>query len=188
MIRSGPPGASGGPPWPPAPSPSRPCTTRSPFSWPAYATGPPPDLRLTAVDARSGDLATFDSASGVALPDAVAASCAVPVVWPPVSVAGGRWMDGGSRSTANVHLARGARRVVAITPIPEAVGPHPSATSQGAELAADGALVAVLTPDRAARRAFGRNMLDQTRRTAAARAGRAQAASCAETVRAVWTP
>ncbi|MFJ3835451.1 patatin-like phospholipase family protein [Streptomyces sp. NPDC054904] len=150
--------------------------------WPAA------DLRLTAVDARSGDLATFDSASGVALPDAVAASCAVPVVWPPVSVAGGRWMDGGSRSTANVHLARGARRVVAITPIPEAVGPHPSATSQGAELAADGALVAVLTPDRAARRAFGRNMLDQTRRTAAARAGRAQAASCAETVRAVWTP
>ncbi|MDH6538683.1 patatin-like phospholipase family protein [Streptomyces sp. SPB4] len=145
------------------------------------------DLRLTAVDARSGALEVFDAASGVTLPEAVAASCAVPVVWPPVSVAGRRWMDGGSRSTANVQLARGHRRVVALAPIPKAVGPHPSATEQGAELAAGGASVAVLTPDRASLEAFGRNMLDQSRRAAAARAGRVQAASCVDTVRAVWT-
>ncbi|MFE2849985.1 patatin-like phospholipase family protein [Streptomyces lavendulae] len=145
------------------------------------------DLRLTAVDARSGALEVFDAASGVTLPEAVAASCAVPVVWPPVSVAGRRWMDGGSRSTANVQLARGHRRVVALAPIPKAVGPHPSATEQGAELAAGGASVAVLTPDRASLKAFGRNMLDQSRRAAAARAGRVQAASCVDTVRAVWT-
>ncbi|MFD8289380.1 patatin-like phospholipase family protein [Streptomyces lavendulae] len=145
------------------------------------------DLRLTAVDARSGALEVFDAASGVTLPEAVAASCAVPVVWPPVSVAGRRWMDGGSRSTANVQLARGHRRVVALAPIPKAVGPHPSATEQGAELAAGGASVAVLTPDRASLKAFGRNMLDQSRRAAAARAGRVQAASYVDTVRAVWT-
>ncbi|MEU8496255.1 patatin-like phospholipase family protein [Streptomyces lavendulae] len=149
--------------------------------WPGRA------LRLTAVDARSGALEVFDAASGVSLPEAVAASCAVPVVWPPVSVAGRRWMDGGSRSTANVQLARGHRRVVAIAPIPKAVGPHPSATQQGADLAAGGASVAVLTPDRASLKAFGRNMLDQSRRAAAARAGRVQAASCVDTVRAVWT-
>ncbi|MFF4102814.1 patatin-like phospholipase family protein [Streptomyces sp. NPDC001903] len=148
--------------------------------WPAAA------LRVTAVDARTGDLAAFDSASDVTLPEAVAASCAVPVVWPPVAVGGRRWMDGGSRSTANVHLAKGFRRVVAITPVPKAVGPHPSATEQGRQLAADGALVAVITPDRSARKAFGRNMLDQTRRAAAARAGRDQAASHADSVRAVW--
>ncbi|MFE9560055.1 patatin-like phospholipase family protein [Streptomyces sp. NPDC006487] len=149
--------------------------------WPAEA-----DLRVTAVDAADGELVAFDSGSPLTLPEAVAASCAVPVVWPPVSAAGRRWMDGGSRSTANVHLARGAGRVVAIAPIPEAVGPHPSAIVQGAELVADGALVAVLTPDRAARKVFGRNMLDQTRRAAAARSGRIQAASCADAVRAVW--
>ncbi|MGO4457923.1 patatin-like phospholipase family protein [Streptomyces sp. M-16] len=150
--------------------------------WPAR------DLRLAAVDARSGALEVFDAASGVTLPEAVAASCAVPVVWPPVSVAGRRWMDGGSRSTANVQLALGHRRVVAIAPIPKAVGPHPSAIEQGAELAAGGASVAVLTPDRASRAAFGRNMLDQSRRGAAARAGRVQAASYVDTVRAVWKP
>ncbi|WP_330300220.1 patatin-like phospholipase family protein [Streptomyces sp. NBC_00503] len=147
---------------------------------------PGSDLRLTGVDARTGALEVFDATSGVTLPEAVAASCAVPVLWPPVSVAGRRWMDGGSRSTANVHLARGHRRVVAIAPIPKAVGPHPSATEQGAELAEDGTLVAVLTPDRASRKAFGRNMLDQTRCAAAARAGRTQAAECVDTVRAVW--
>ncbi|MEV6957156.1 patatin-like phospholipase family protein [Streptomyces sp. NPDC051183] len=144
------------------------------------------DLRLTAVEARTGELRAFDAASGVTLHEAVAASCAVPVVWPPVSVAGSRWMDGGSRSTGNVHLARGHRRIVAITPIPKAVGPHPGAHEQGAELEREGSLVAVLSPDRAARRAFGRNMLDRTRGPAAARAGRIQAAACAEAVRAVW--
>ncbi|MFE2288900.1 patatin-like phospholipase family protein [Streptomyces sp. NPDC059443] len=149
---------------------------------------PAPDLRLIAVDARTGALEVFDAASGVSLPEAVAASCAVPVVWPPVSVAGRRWMDGGSRSTANVHLARGHRRVVAVTPIPKAVGPHPSSTEQGAELAEDGTSVVVLTPDRASRKAFGRNMLDRTRCAAAARAGRIQAAECVDTVRAVWMP
>ncbi|MFD3805437.1 patatin-like phospholipase family protein [Streptomyces sp. NPDC058611] len=144
------------------------------------------DLRLTAVDARTGELAVFDAASGVTLPEAVAASCAVPVVWPPVPVAGRRWMDGGSRSTANVHLARGYRRTVALAPIPGAVGPHPHALAQGEELAAAGARVAVLTPDRTARRAFGRAMLDPARRADAARAGRAQAAAWAATVAAVW--
>ncbi|MFZ3494723.1 patatin-like phospholipase family protein [Streptomyces sp. 5.8] len=147
---------------------------------------PGADLRLTAVDARTGGLETFDAASGATLAEAVAASCAVPVVWPPVEVAGRRWMDGGSRSTANVHLAHGHGRIIALAPIPKAVGPHPNALAQGAELEAAGARVAVLTPDRTARKAFGHNMLDQTRRAAAARAGRAQAAAWAPTVAGVW--
>ncbi|MEV7027626.1 patatin-like phospholipase family protein, partial [Kitasatospora sp. NPDC093558] len=138
-------------------------------------TWPARNLRVTAVDAGTGTLEVFDAAAGVTLPEAVAASCAVPVVWPPVSVAGRRWMDGGSRSTANVHLARGHRRIVALSPIPKAVGPHPNAVAQGEELAAEGAAVTVLTPDRATRRVFGRNMLDSSRRSAAAQAGRAQA-------------
>ncbi|MFD9337266.1 patatin-like phospholipase family protein [Streptomyces sp. NPDC060028] len=147
---------------------------------------PERDLRLTAVDARTGELKAFDAGSGVTLREALAASCAVPVVWPPITIAGGRWMDGGSRSTSNVHLARGHRRVVAITPIPKAVGPHPNAHEQGAALEREGSLVAVLSPDRAARKAFGRNMLDQTRGPGAARAGRVQAAACAQAVAAVW--
>ncbi|MFE9122339.1 patatin-like phospholipase family protein [Streptomyces sp. NPDC007172] len=147
---------------------------------------PERELRIAAVDARSGQTEMFDSRSGATLLEAVAASCAVPVVWPPVTVAGRRWMDGGSRSTANLQLARGYRRVLAVTPVPGAVGPHSSAAQQAAGLSDDGSRVMLLSPDRAARRTMGRNMADDTRRLAAARAGRAQASALAPAVADVW--
>ncbi|MET7887881.1 patatin-like phospholipase family protein [Streptomyces avermitilis] len=147
---------------------------------------PERELRITAIDTRTGRLEVFDSRSGVTLLEAVVASCAVPIVWPPVTVAGRRWMDGGSRSTANLQLARGHRRVLAVVPIPQAVGPHPSASQQEAELSDDGARVILLSPDRAARRKMGRNMADDTRRPAAARAGHAQASALAPSVADVW--
>jgi NTE family protein len=46
--------------------------------------------------------------------------------------------------------------------------------------------VVLVRPDRAARHAIGRNVLDLSRRAAAATAGRAQAAAEAAAVRAVW--
>lgn len=110
----------------------------------------------------------------------------MPLIWPPVTVAGRRWMDGGSRSTTNIPLAGGHHRVVAVAPIPKAVGPHPDAAQEAAALGADGTAVALLTPDPAARRAMGRNMVDDSRRPAAARAGHAQAVAAAESVAEVW--
>ncbi|MGE7438509.1 MULTISPECIES: hypothetical protein [Kitasatospora] len=71
-------------------------------------------------------------------------------------------------------------------PIPHAVGPHPSAQQQAAELSGDGAQVILLSPDRAARRAMGRNPADDTRRPAAARAGHAQATALAASVAELW--
>ncbi|MGX2993347.1 patatin-like phospholipase family protein [Streptomyces sp. JNUCC 64] len=147
---------------------------------------PERELRIAAVDARSGRTRVFDSRSRATLLEAVAASCAVPVVWPPVTVEGRRWMDGGSRSTANLQLARGFRRVLALAPVPRAVGPHPSASRQAAELSDDGTRVVLLSPDRAARRVMGRDMTDDTRRSAAARAGHAQASALAPSVAGLW--
>ena len=69
--------------------------------WPAR------DLRITAVDTESGEFTVFTRDSGVDLVSAVAASCAVPTVWPPVEIAGRTYMDGGMRSTANVDVAKG---------------------------------------------------------------------------------
>ncbi|WP_431946271.1 patatin-like phospholipase family protein [Actinacidiphila sp. bgisy167] len=147
---------------------------------------PERELRIAAVDAQNGRTEVFDSRSGATLLEAVAASCAVPVVWPPVTVRGRRWMDGGSRSTANLQLARGYPRVLAVAPVPRAVGPHPSASQQAAELSDAGARVVLLSPDRTARRVMGRNMADDARRAAAARAGYAQARGLAPSVAAVW--
>lgn len=142
-------------------------------------------LRLAAADARTGEPAALHAGSGVDLLRAVAASCALPGVWPPIAAGGRRWIDGGVRSTTNADLARGHGRVVVLAPIPKGPG-GVGAARHAAELRADGAEVALLTPDAAARRAFGRDALDPVRRVACARAGRAQAAAYAEAVAEVW--
>lgn len=143
-------------------------------------------LLITAVDARTGEFVVYDRDSGVSLVDAVGASCAVPGVWPPVTIDGRRMIDGGVRSAANVDLAAGCDRVVVIAPITLGAGPMPSVASQAEALRAS-ADVLVLAPDRAARQAFGRNVLDPAHRAAAARAGRAQAASVAAPAAATWS-
>jgi NTE family protein len=143
-------------------------------------------LVITAVHAATGEFAMFDRDSGVPLVDAVAASCAVPGVWPPVTIDGHRYIDGGVRSPTNVDIVAGCERVVVIAPIARGGGAVPSLARQVRALGPDTG-VAVVTPDRAARRAFGRNLLDPARRAPAARAGRSQAAAVGEAVRAVWT-
>ncbi|MFI6644165.1 patatin-like phospholipase family protein [Streptomyces sp. NPDC050504] len=143
-------------------------------------------LLVTAVDAVTGDLRAFDRDSGVDLVDAVHASCAVPGLWPPATVEGRRWIDGGVHSTANAHLAAGYARVVVIAPNGSGNKVIASPAAQGARLAAEGARVEVITPDAAAKKAFGGRTLDPARRAPAARAGRAQAAAHAGAVTAVW--
>jgi NTE family protein len=147
-----------------------------------------PDRRLliTAVDAGSGEFTAFDRDRGVPLVDAVAASCAVPGVWPPVSINGRRWIDGGVRSPANADLAAGCDRVVVLAPAPYGFGPVTGVAAQVTRLRTHARVVAV-SPDRAARRAIGRNVLDPARRADAARAGRAQAAAVAAAVSDVWS-
>ena len=68
--------------------------------------------------------------SGVDVVSAVAASCAVPTVWPPVAINGRHYIDGGMRSTANVDLAAGADRVVVLAPLPQALSKRTSIRAQ----------------------------------------------------------
>jgi NTE family protein len=147
--------------------------------WPARR------LLVTAVDAASGEFVVFDRDSGVALLDAVGASCAVPGVWPPVTIGGRRYMDGGVRSAANVDLAAGYDRVLVVAPLPGGAGSAPSVARQAAALTGR---VAVVSPDRTAKQAFGRNLLDPASRAPAARAGRDQAAREAARVKDLWVP
>ena len=149
--------------------------------WPARL------LQITAVDALTGEFAVFDAAGEAGLVDAVAASCAVPGVWPPVSIGGRRYIDGGMRSPANADLAAGFDRVVVIAPLGRGTERIAGPRAQAADLRAVGAQVAVVLPDAAARKAIGRDVLNPARRAVAARAGRAQAASVAAEVRAVWS-
>lgn len=135
--------------------------------WPARC------LRITAVDIDTGELAVFDRDCGVELVDAVAASCAVPGVWPVVQIAGRRYMDGGTRSAVNLDVAGDVDTAVVLVPS----GPgSPSAFGVGAdaEIAAFAGRTFAVFADTASLRAFGANPLDPACRVPSARAGREQ--------------
>ncbi|MFJ3966298.1 patatin-like phospholipase family protein [Streptomyces sp. NPDC090036] len=148
-----------------------------------------PERRLvvTAVDALSGELKAFERGSGGGLVDAVSASCAVPGVWPPVTVGGRRFIDGGIRSATNADLAAGYGRVVILAPMSLGSGLVPSPSAQAARLREAGARVLLITPSSAVRKVFGRNVLDPARRDPAARAGLAQAEEHAREAAALWS-
>lgn len=130
-------------------------------------------LRITAIDIDTGELVVFDRGCGVDLVDAVAASCAVPGVWPPVVIGERRYMDGGMRSTANLDVAEDCDVAVVLVPSGESA---PSLFSDGAaaEIAAFGGRAFAVFADGVALRAFGSNPLDPACRIPSARAGREQ--------------
>jgi NTE family protein len=151
-------------------------------AWPARR------LLIVAVDTASGEEYIMDRESGVLLVDAVAASCAVPGVWPPVTIAGRRYMDGGMRSPTNADLARGSVRILILNPL----GANANALGAGlaAEIAAlerEGSQVLVIEPDEASLAAIGLNPLDPATRQPSALAGRAEGRERAASVAAVWS-
>jgi NTE family protein len=147
--------------------------------WPAR------DLRITAIDAADGRFVVWDRDAGVPLPLAVASSCAVPLVYPPITIGGRRYIDGGVRSVTNADLAAGRPAVVVLAPTAGTPGARGALNAEIAALQSAGSRVVALWPDDAARAAIGPNPLDPAQRVASAEAGRAQAAAAIEAVREV---
>lgn len=134
---------------------------------------PDRELRITAIDIGSGELVAFDRTSGVELVDAVAASCAVPGAWPPVTIGERRYMDGGVGSTMNLALAADCDVAVVLVPAGRSA-PSPFGGDPGAEVDAfDGRALGVFADDESLS-AFGANPLDPACRAPSARAGRSQ--------------
>jgi NTE family protein len=149
-----------------------------------------PGLRLliVAVDTETGEEYIMDRESGVSLVDAVAASCAVPGIWPPVTIAGRRYMDGGVRSATNADLARGYDRILILNPLGANADCFGIGTaSQAAALEREGSQVQVIAPDAASAAAIGPNPLDPATREPSALAGRAQGNELATPVAALWS-
>ncbi len=150
---------------------------------PAAERWPQRRLLVTAVDTESGEPVAWHGGSGVPLGRAVAASCAVPAVYPPVTIGGRRYMDGGVRSVTNADLASGASAVIVL----DAVGHLTPRGPLQDELAALGAAsTLVITPDDSAAAVMGTNLLDGAIAAPALGAGLKQAMSYAEPARAIW--
>ncbi len=133
---------------------------------------PTTPLTLTAIDALSGEFVTWSKDSGVSLVDAVTSSCAVPSVWPCVTINNRRYYDGGLRNSANAYLATGHTDVVVIAPMTG--GPSPIVTAELDELTASGSTIRMIVADVEAIEAMGPNSLDPRFRRVAAEHGRRQ--------------
>lgn len=142
---------------------------------------PQRDVRITAIDIATGELAVFDRTSGVPLVNAVAASCAVPGTWPPVTIGGRRYMDGGVSSSVHTAVAADCDTAVVLVPAGEFT-PSPFGVGTAAEIAAFGARTLAVYADDDALAAFGPNPLDPVCRVPSAKAGCEQGRRVAATV------
>jgi NTE family protein len=152
-----------------------------------------PEQRLvaTAVDALTGEFVTWSRESGAPLARAIASSCAVPGIFAPITVNGRRYVDGGVHSGTCADVALGHDFVIVVAPIgvrPEGIGgvSRRALDKEVEQLRQSGATVEVVFPDEAALEAFGPNLMDPSRRAAAAKAGLVQGTGLAGALRAAW--
>lgn len=79
------------------------------------------ELHIVACELDSWERVVFsrDTRPAVAIPDAVAASCSIPMLFRPVTINGRHYVDGGVKGTAAIDVAidRGARLVVVVNPL-----------------------------------------------------------------------
>ena len=138
-------------------------------------------LRISAIDTETGELVVFDRNSGVGLVDAVAASCAVPAVWPPVTIGERRYMDGGVGSSVNIALANDCAVAVVLVPSGRST-PSPFGGGAAEEIEAFGGTAFGVFADDESIAAFGPNPLDPACRKPSALAGREQGRRIADAV------
>ena len=152
---------------------------------------PQKNYACSGVDVESGEFKYWTKESKVGLKRAVAGCCAVPGVYPPVTINGRRYMDGGMRSSINADLATGYDKVLVVVVRGDAPGPQGEAMVKRREAEFDvlrksGATVHMIAPDEAGIAAMGANLMDFRKRGPAAAAGLAQGRAQAAELAKFW--
>jgi len=143
----------------------------------------------TAVDAESGEFRVWDESSGVALGRAIASSCSVPGIFPPITIKGRRYVDGGMRSATNIDLVKGAERVLAVVVESRMTtdAMRQRVREEIAEIERAGGKVETIVPNGDCVEVFGPNLMDASRRADVAKAGARQGRAEAERLRGFWS-
>jgi NTE family protein len=150
---------------------------------------PHPNLWIVACDYTTGRRVAFgrEDAPEADLADAVAASCAIPGFYRPVTIEGRRYVDGGIRSTSNLDVLRGRDLdlVICLNPTstlhPMRAAINPSAAlwlvmnresgrrlgSEAKKLRAEGTDVILVQPTRDDLAVMGNNLMSGERRNEA---------------------
>jgi NTE family protein len=117
---------------------------------------------------------------------------AVPCIYPPITIGGRRYVDGGLRSSTNADLARAAfqhRSHLLRRRCGDLTGMRVRRQALEGEidgLRRGGSTVELIEPDGASLRAFGPNAMDSSMSPDAAEAGVRQAKAEAPRIRTLW--
>ena len=147
---------------------------------------PDGDLRIVAMSTTRGERRVWTRADGVDLHRAVASSCSVPGLFPPVTIGDDRYTDGGawSPSNADILAGEGLDAVVFIGPIGGFLAGRPQVEAELETVAAKGARTASLLPGPAFED-LRMKLMDPAFRQQGLEVGRQDGAAAAARVRAV---
>jgi NTE family protein len=156
----------------------------------------PTTFRCTAIDTDTGDLVVWGPDSDVPLQRAVASSCAAPALFPPVTIAGRRYMDGGILSALNTTAAPTTDALVVLSCLPLDTPGAGIDSAPGASVATPEAEIAPLRRTRrvvAVEPDFGDiggqpNLMDLDLATQAVQIGKRQAGHESTLIQTVWNP
>jgi NTE family protein len=159
----------------------------------------PENFRCTAFGAASGRFAAWDREAGVDVHRAVASSCSVPGLSPPVTIGTEQYIDGGARDMLNADLAVGHERVVVLScvvldptegRVPDLLAARlPDVRERVGELSSSGSAVAVVEPSDEVRElsGWGALLMDFERTAAAFAAGVRQSKDEAARLEPFWS-
>ena len=148
----------------------------------------PRGFACTAVDAEDGTFVVWEEMSGVPLGRAIASSCSVPGIFPPITIDGRRYIDGGMRSGTSFDLGKDYDRVLAVAVI-SSMGADIMRARVDAEIAAlraTGTKIELIVPNAHCLEAFGPNLMDASRRGDVALAGVVQGRAEAARIATFW--
>jgi NTE family protein len=163
----------------------------------AMGEWPAKPYMCTAVDAETGEFVSWSKDSGVPIARAIASSCCVPGIFPPITINGRRYIDGGMKSATNAELAAGHDRVIVVSVtagMERAANAFPAIAERfkkrmddelGA-ITSKGGQVEMIIPDEESQAAFGTNLMDFKRRGEIADAGVRQGKLEAVRLREFW--
>lgn len=154
---------------------------------------PEKEVRVTTVDVQTGELGVHSKSTNSPIQASVAASCSIPGMFPPITINGVRYMDGGVRSGTNADILAedGLETVVIIAPICEGTalfgGLAERTMNQEAELLrGNGANVLTIIPGAKEIEAFGPDLMNPARAALARQAGYERGLALAEGEAQSW--
>jgi NTE family protein len=141
----------------------------------------PANFVCTTINVETAEFEVLRAGNGGDIQRGVAAAFAVPGAYPPITIGGQRYVDGGCLSPNHLHLAAGYEHILFVEVAPTQQWEYDAVASTGAQLM-------VIKPDDASVASFGdQGMMNAAAAFEACATGLAEGLSTADQVKAFWS-